>query len=970
MGDQQRPKDFEEQIVTLERVLQTLREEENVEVLLETTLNYLEAEFDYQLIWIGLYDRLDHRLFGKGGVAPTGDTTFLKQRFNLNPGDLLEQVVIQLRPVGVPDLREEARAGEWRKAAQQFNIQGTMIFPLRYKDRCYGVALLGSDTWGVSPRTGEKAQMTLIFGGLAAALYQIEVDWQRQQAKRPEVPLFALISHLSRIRTLDHCLEAVVEESHKFITPTRTNIYWFERERRYFWRRASNRQMAPGLGASHRPASGITVQDLGGFYQALANEQIVWIGESHSSLRTELTGRLMQQIRARSLLAAPIVLNNELLGFLAVEGSEPRIWLEDEKNFLRGVAQLVALTAPLFEMEGKIRQAELDRDLTAGLARAIYTDRDWQATLKSVADQVCDRLHSEYFLLLLQGTEVGQFEVVCHYHPRNRRMVATPLQALSVADLHLLEQGEAVGIENWDEDRRLLAWREAFAEVGVRSLLTCSTGIQKHEEAVEQPGNSSLGNTAGEGMSGSPLNSSVEIEGLLAIGHEATRTWNRSERELIEVVSRQVGLILHQWQLVEQVSKSREYHQAIQSAWRIVQQTHQLDQLERRFTQHIAATLGCPLVALVTWSPGRQAGRMVASAVTNPLFALNSDVVIPVHTDALIQKALSRNGVLRENVSQLPATTKRWLRSPALGQILVAVMRTAMEHEPAGVVLVGEMQGHRWPELSVNLVSILASQLAWSRRYLMAQGLLQSQKEELEWLNWYKQRRLEELYRTVGAGVKQLGELSQSAPGVGREQKDTLTTLRYQQLLRQMGNALASTNLLLKQEQWRLHTAQDVIPLASLLRRSLERIDPLIKQSELSIEVHREDYPSLPSGQVLSVRGDGMKLELVLYEVLLTACRRCLAGGKLEIRCKPLDDKFLDLLIMDNGVIEPLLIHELNSGAIADILAPSTLDKPPGQQLVICQRVMRQMGGDFYMDQLENGWVVSRLVLALGSAGS
>ena len=57
MSQQERSKDLDEQIVALQRVLQTLREDENVEVLLETTLGYLQAEFDWRLIWIGLYDR-------------------------------------------------------------------------------------------------------------------------------------------------------------------------------------------------------------------------------------------------------------------------------------------------------------------------------------------------------------------------------------------------------------------------------------------------------------------------------------------------------------------------------------------------------------------------------------------------------------------------------------------------------------------------------------------------------------------------------------------------------------------------------------------------------------------------------------------------------------------------------------------------------------------------------------------------
>jgi hypothetical protein len=219
MGQEQRPKDLEEQIAGLDRVLQTLREEENVEVLLETALGYLQAEFDWRLIWIGLYDRQAHRLLGKGGMTPNGDLSFLKQRFSLTPGDLLEQVVIQLQPVGVPDLRSENRAGEWRKAAQTYNIQGTTLFPLRYKDRCYGVILLGTDVWGSSPNSGGKTQLPIVFGALATALYQVEKDWQREQVKHPDESLLALISQLRELRSLDQYLEAVVEQAHEFIEP-------------------------------------------------------------------------------------------------------------------------------------------------------------------------------------------------------------------------------------------------------------------------------------------------------------------------------------------------------------------------------------------------------------------------------------------------------------------------------------------------------------------------------------------------------------------------------------------------------------------------------------------------------------------------------------------------------------------------------------------------------------------------------
>ncbi len=973
MGQQQRPKDLDEQIVAMERVLQTLREEENVEVLLETTLGYLQAEFDWRLIWIGLYDRQAHRLFGKGGMTPNGDLSFLKQRFALSPGDLLEQVVIQLRPVGVPDLRSENRAGEWRKAAQTFNIQGTTLFPLRYKDRCYGVILLGTEVWGASPNSGEKTQLAIIFGALATALYQIEKDWQRQQVKHPDESLLALISQLRELRSLDQYLEAVVEQAHEFIEPTRTNVYWFERERRYFWRRVSNRQVAPGLGLI-RPASGITVQDLGEFYQALAREEIVWIGESHSSLKTELTGRLMQQIRARSLLAAPIVLEGELLGFLAVEAGDPRIWQDNEKHYLRGAAQLVALTAPLSEMEERIQQIELDRDLTAGIARAIYSDADWEATLKNTAEQLCSRLKCEYFLLLLYGEEQNRLEIVCQNLPRNRRPVPSPLGALDAADVGLLDdRAEPLAIENWEEDGRLGAWREVLGEAGVRSLLASNTGGKK--EAGENPNRKSQ------------IANRKSIEGLLVVGHSATRTWRRAERELVRVVSQQLGLILHSWQQSSEIEKYQQFERSIKSGLALLHHSREeqsgqqisaasprmfpelpLENLDRNFAQHVSLTMNSPLVAVITWNPGQESGSISAAVAANPVFALNPEAVIPVQTDPLIQQTLVVNGVLQQSMSELPLATKRWLRSPGIGEILAVALRTAPEHAPVGIVVVADAQGRQWSELSVNLLSSMVSQLAWWRRYLAVQSAQESQRLDLELLNWYKQRRFEDFYRTVGAGVKELGELSQSILQSAKEQKDALKTLRYQQVLRQIGNALGSIHLVLKQEQWRLQFAQDAVPVSAWLRRSLDRTAPLVKQSEILLEVNRETAVSLPAGQTLSVKGDSIKLDLILCELLALACRRSGVGDKIEIRSVLLGEDLLELSVIDSGrKCDRQLLAAFNGGSGPDILAVVS-NRSIVQNLLICQRAVRLMGGDFSLEMLQNNLIVVRLVLPLATS--
>lgn len=922
MGPQKEPNNYDKQLVALGRILQTLREEENVDVLIETVINYLQTEFDYSLIWIGLYDRLDHRIIGKGGATPNGeDAMFLQQRFPLTSGDVLEQVVIQQRPLGLPDLREETRAGDWRRIAQKFNIQGTVIFPIRYKDRCFGVTLLGSRLWGVSPRSDEKARLSMILGGLAAALYQIEVDWQRQQTKRPEKPLFALLSRLRSLPSLGQRLEAIVEETHQFINPSRTNIYWFERQRRYFWRRVSNRQRTTGFGEG-QAASGITAQEVSSFYQALAADQVVSIGEAHSSLKADTTARLMQQIRARSLLAAPIHFQNELLGFLAVEGSEARIWAEEEKNYVRSAAQLIALIAPLDEMEATVQQTKLDQALTAEITRAIYTEADWQATLKNAAEQLSQRLNMERFLILLYDTDQHQFDICYQNHPPNRRAIAGPLQVPNDVDWQLLERStEAVGIENLDDDLKLVVWRDILLETGVRSLLVCSTGI------------------------GQPL------EGVIMLCHEATRTWNRAERELVRVVAQQIGLILHQWQLQRQSEQQQKLYQTIQWGLTTIQQTPDLDRLERSALQHLTQVLQAPLAVLVTWLPGRREGALILPPLAGDRFALNPHITVPVYTDVLVQWAIESKEMLRLAVEDVPAESRKWLSAPGIGQLLVLALRTAPEHEPTGIVIVADGPERRWVDRHLSAFSSLVTQLAWSRRYLLLVQMLESQREDLERLNWYKQRRMEDMYRAVGLGMRRLNELV--------NQKDALTTTRQQQILRQLGDAMAAITPVIREEQWQLRTNQATIPLISLLRRSLERADSLIKQRQLWSQVHNESN--------LTISGDIVKIELVIYELLMAACQRSQAGGRIDLWCRQIDNRWFELSITDSGIVEPRLISDLQAGRAVDLLAPSALDQPPGLHLLVCQAVMQQIGGEFQLMKLEDGRVLSRLILALAN---
>ncbi|MEH1909996.1 sensor histidine kinase [Nostoc sp.] len=969
MGQPQKPIVGEQHIISLGRILQRLRDEDNVDVLIETTISYLKEQFDYKLIWIALYDRLNHILFGKGGVTPDNDTVFLRQRVVLNPGDLLEQVVIQQNPLGVADLQTEIRAPEWRKVAQKFHIKGTILLPIRYKDRCLGLLLLGSERWGYLLTGEAKARLMMVIGELGAVLYQNEMDLQHKQTKRSDEPLLELLENLRTVTNLNQRLEAAVQGTHKFVSPSRTNIYWFEREGRYFWCRMSNQLVKLDRNSSSEQAAGMTVQDLSDFYYALTVNQIVSIGDAGSSLKSHFTAKLLQRLKVRSLLAAPIIWQKDLVGFLAVESNEPRIWTETDKNFVQGVAGLISLVASTESMESTIKQIQEDAQLTSQVAQGIYSEHDLQETLHSCAKRVLARLGATRFLLLQYDPEQNNYQFIYQNQPHNRRSLTFTLDTLKELDGQLLQRStQAVEIQNLDEDLRFFNWRPLLLKNGVRSLLICKC---THEYIPAT---------------------------LLVITHETHHSCTTLEKELLWAVSQQIGVIVRQWQLHNRTTQQQKVSQAFEQCLRILTQSQnskievEKKHLERTALEQIASILACPLAILLSWSPGESWAEIIPGVIDNSKFGIFSDASIPIQSEALIQWALVTESHLTLKVDDLPPETRKWLNVPNKGQILVMALRTNADYENTGVVLLADYQERPWSEQSLSATATLISQLAWWRREKQITRLLESTTEELRQLNWYKHRRLEEIQRITALSLKQIHDL-----GIPTNE---LTQMRYQLLLRQLDHTATSMSGMLKLEQWQLHISWETMPIASLLKRSLERIENLLKQQKLWLGVHglgqqieaqespknsslAKGVPTSSSQSAMAIAGDIVKIELVIHELLVTACNRSQTGGRIDIWCRRLDtSKILDanpssstveadhqtsleLSITYNGAIEPQLLTELHDNTPKDVLAHSNLDQPPGLHLLICQNLMQELGGELNFYQLPDNRVVSRLLLPL-----
>jgi transcriptional regulator with GAF, ATPase, and Fis domain len=953
MGQPQKSFIDEQQILALCNVLEKLREKDDVDVLISTTISYIQQQFDYNVIWIALYNRLKHTLLGKGGITPSKDTSFLYKQVVLNPGDILEQVVIEQGPLGVVDLRNEPRAATWQEFGKKYDIQGTIFWPIRHKDRFLGLLLLGSQRWGYLLPTNLKARLTIVLGTLGAVLYQKEIDLQQQQTKSAEEPLLKLLENVRSLNNLDQRLKAVVEATHTFVTPSRTNIYWFNRQGRYFWCRMSNHLVNIGRNpAQEDQAAGMTVQELSELYYALSVNQIVWIGDARSSLKSHFTAKLLQRLRVRSLLAAPIIWQKDLLGFLAVEGNEPRIWTEADKNFVQGAAGLISLVAPVENMETTIQQIQQDTQLTSQVAQAIYHQDEFNQTLTSCATQVLARLAATRFLVLQYDEEQNNYEIIYETQPHNRRPLTLPLDNLAEVDISLLNYTQdAIELENLDEDLRFFHWRSPLLENGVRSLLICNC-TQGHLPQI-----------------------------ILLITHETYRSWSTLEKELLWVVSQQIGVIVQQWQLRHENQRQQKVLHSIEECLRILEQSDPSQtqevgskDLELTVLAQIQLVLECPLVFMLSWSVGQTHAEIILNSVTDNRFGILSDVQISIESEPVIQWGLSHNGYLNIATDDLPPETRKWLHGSGIGQILIIALRSTAIYEPTAVVVIGDVLDRQWSQFSLDATQTLLTQLAWSRRQHQITQLLEARNLELQQLNWYKHSRLQEIQRTITLLLGQIYDL-------GIPSND-LTRTRYQLLLRQLDQTTASITALLKQEEWHLHKSGETMTISSLLKRSLERVETLFQQNKLWVSVHGlgqsiaeqeslnhpsflEGIPTSSYASSMIIAGDLVKFELILHELLVFACYRSQKGGRIDIWCRRLDEHLLELSITDNGTIEPRLLAELDQNIPRDVLASSVLDKPPGLHLLICQKLMQQLGGELHIYQLPDSRVVSRLLLPL-----
>ncbi|MEN9224501.1 MAG: GAF domain-containing protein [Thermostichus sp. HHBFW_bins_43] len=927
-------------LVALQATLQQMREQTDAKVLIQLTLDYIGAVFVAPLIWLALYDYQNHQLVGQGGVTLTEDQTLLRAVHPLQPGEIMEQVVIEQRPISLPDMSQEPRMGIWQREAKRLGgIQGCLIHPIRSQRRCLGVLMLGSQVWGITTSEEEKALLGILLGQLAASLQQLENAWKQQTERRLEDPLLALGIAMRQAGSLQERVSLVTQELQSFIGAVRVQVYWHERGQGQFIPQISPSKANPPPPKGAKPGAAPTptrdgnllLRELGDMYYTLADGQVVVASDATGTTRSEITPKLMQQLRAQAVLAAPILLQKDLLGFISVESDVPRTWQDIERQLVAAAGNWLALATPLETLDRMVRQLAGDQEFVQQVARSVYSQADLQQALQQAIIGLGQRLKASAVVVLMLDPGSQTPRLFYEYRSEGKQPLPKQFSPLSEQDWGDLLRSEVLVAENYDQDLRLLSWRQEFATLGTRSLMLTYTGH------------------GGDG-------NATPIEGLILVMHQQLRAWSREERQLLRGIAQQLGVVLRQSQLEEARQRQGQLLSGLSTTCITLQNLTTLPEIYNTTVQQTAQLLGIPLALVVSWRPGAGHGQL------QPPFATTSEVRPTGPTeidlqDPLLAYALQSVEPLSLTHEQIPPASRSWLNSVGLGSWLLMPLGSGADLlAPLGVLILGAEAGKIWDPYERAAVMVVAQTCCWTLRRLLWIQTLQERQEVLSELNWYKHRRLLDMQNTLLENLRRLGQVPET-PG------DEAT--RWQKVV-EIGRGLRDltihTGPLLQSEAWQVQPESTSVPLAALVRKGLRRLESLTQKRKL--------WPRAHGDMGIAVQGDPGRLEMILWEMLMAAALRSPEGGRLDLWSQA-SDGYVELLVVDQGSFDPNLMAALQLDPemviYADPLLKSPLTVSPGLELSLCQRMVQRMGGQLSFYQSSDGRYVSRLLLPVGS---
>jgi GAF domain-containing protein len=950
--------EYEKRQLAFYRYIQGLQQQDTVEGMGKIVFHFLKEWFQFELIWIAQYEAQSHFLNGIQGILPkTTDrgTTFLRRKQTVLPGDLFDQVLLTGTLQEIPSLKQEQRVGEWQAIAQSQNIQGCMILPIRYQKASFGVILVGTTLWGGHPRAEEMTELKLVATTLGAELYRILSQASSLPSPSSQPLSLDILGQILGAETFEERLQLVLEQLHLAIRPARSCLYWFDTEAQSC--RLHDIYTGPlpkRSGSKVVPKLDLSLQSIASFYQSSLHNQTVAIADMQGLITSnQAPTRLMTMTRSRAWLSTPIFDRGRLIAVLAAESNEPHLWSETDRRSIQILAKLLGQGSQDGVKDPSLAKGDhLGLNGLLGLLKDVYNDTEqWDHTLLQCLEQISIQFSVRWAAIITQDLETEDFRCRAQFYSKKKQHpLPEKLPALSAVDAKmLLRMSSPITVQSLAEDLRLLAWRQPLTDRGAKSLVLWKLDQNSKDSALDS---------------------------FLLLATDLPRTWISEELEAAKDITESLVQALSkrdQWQYETfQVRFMTVLNQGLQA----MQLTPSGDALFTTAAQALHTLLEVECLMILRWFPD-QPEVTIAALINQSKFQVNEQIPISWQADSFLQRILSQTDNLHSpnplpevftqagSFEEIAAENMGWLGGMGRMDLLAVPLKIYPEDPCLGLVLILDSRCQHWTDLTREGIQLLTRELTLNHRSHYVAERLRQKQAALECLSWYKQRHLEYISQLW---TEQMSQVQPSPPssapmtsgqggsiqGGSRPRSSHFGTDLYS-----VFNGLETT---LKTEVWDLQLDAEHLQVATLFRRALERIEELARSRQLWTQVHN----LTPS---VSLYVPTQKLELMLVELLRAACYRSKAGDRIDIWCRALPEQWVEISITDNGRLNPRLVQAIQYPPLQVPLSTPILETLPGLHYKVCQSLMKRIGGQLEIAQLEDGRAMSRLILPI-SRGS
>lgn len=926
--------DYSKRLTDLQRCLTTLHKQLSPRELSDTVVSFLRDSFAFDFIWIGQYVPAQNTLSSLGGYLGKGDNSVFNRSWSILPGDLFDQVLLTGAVAETPDLRAESRIGDWQGIAQKYGIQGAMLLPIRHHHQSFGILLVGSGLWGTYPRTEEFTALELVSSALGAALFSPLVP-SKKVSVQDSATFWLAIDQLASSSSLDGQIEKALAIAFDTLKSVKVSLYRIDPVQRSCYQQIfySERQGKRGYTKPHARIE-LSLQDIASFYQYLSQNPVLGVADVNSVAdHQNAPARLMGLTKTQAILCVGIYQNQQLYGFIAAEEDSPRLWTEDEKQILKTLGQLLGRSAA-FPDESPT-QSKFDRCLK-GLQNPVGDKQQWFALLQQGLEALCLEYGAQWSAIFDYNSEEQQFICIAKGQAiRRKSSFPDLLPALSEVDFSLLERSVLpIQINLAAQDLKFLHWHPPLLEVGVQNLLILK------------------------------MKSKRGVDPILLLGMDQASRWMEQDCQTLNDTAKLLGQALQDHCSWQQTQSQHQRLQEFLQGFSSIQQSPSWPERYAAAGVPLQRFLGAESLIILQWTPSQLFASIAYLCVTSQL-EIFPQAAIDWKNDQLLRQIIQNASAMTQSVDFQPFSWSAaflagqadpWISTLSLVEGYAMPLRCSIAEETFGVILAITPHPRRWQEFERVGASLVAISLAELCRADYIQDILTQKYEQLECLNWYKQRQIEQLaqcWQTQTAHLQAwLPPKEANSPGSLRNRKP--------QPIEVLSQSFQSIETLLKSEIWHLSMEAELIPLATLLRRSLERIEPIVKERQLWTQVH-----NAPPNTMVQV--PGVKLELILTELLLASCYRTKISSRVDIWCRLPSPDWVEITITDMGRLNPQLAHDIREQSYRSPLYPSAANTLPGLHFKICQVLIQQLGGQFDVGQLEDGRVYSRVMLRVKS---